>query len=73
MANGIGRVHNLVKRNRNQPDMTTNILTAPVSVYFLSQHIWWNIDMKLNSSSINTSLSATTDDAHENPDNTIET
>ena len=72
MANIIGRVHKLGKKNIKQPDMITDIIKVPVSISFSHNTNDKNIDMTLNSSSTTTLLSTITAAAHEKPAESIE-
>ena len=64
MAKRIGQVHKLGKNNRNQPGITTNLLTVPLSISFFHSTNDKKMDMALNSSSTNNMLSTDTDDVH---------
>ena len=46
MANKLGQFHKLGKQNRNQPDLTNNILTVPASILFCRNKYDKEFDMK---------------------------
>ena len=72
MSNRIGRVHKLGKHNRKRPDMTTNLLKAPVLISSFHNIDDKNIYMTINSSSINTMLSTDTSAIKEKHSDIIE-
>ena len=72
MSNRIGRVHKFGKHNRKRPFTNNNPLTVPVSISKRHNTNDKNIDMTLNSSFTNTTLSTNTADVHEKPPDTID-
>ena len=72
MANRIDRFHKLGKQNINRSDITTSLLTVPVSISNCHNTKDKNIYMTLKSTFTTTTSSTTTAAVHYKPDDTIE-